>query len=179
MPAGGLTVASVARPSGGARYFDVPVTGRVGLVPALLVSVRFARFRPPGARAGKVMLIWQFFPAATGAVQVPSVAVKSAVLDRLTAVIRSAAEPEFVITNGLVTVRPMAWVPRSSVGSLTWIWACVPVPESVTVGAPPGALLVRVSSAPRFPEVDGVNTTLTWQVPPAGMFWQAPGTVAA
>ena len=93
----------------------------------------------PGALAVKMMLTWQLLPGATATVQVPGLAVKSTVLDRLTAVMINGAVPLLVMLNGLVTLLPMDWVPIAKVGSLSWICEAVPLPASDTVGAAPGA----------------------------------------
>src|SRR4029078_12890589 len=92
----------VTRPAGRrGRYLEVPVTGTAGELTALLTKVSVAVLFPAGAFAVKMTMIWQVLPAATATVQVPGLAVKSTVLDRLTAVISSGAVPLLVIVNGL------------------------------------------------------------------------------
>src|SRR4029079_10517861 len=103
------------------RYLEVPVTGTAGELTALLTKVSVAVLFPAGPFPVKMMLTWQFLPGATATVQVPGLAVKSTVLDRLTAVISNGAVPLLVIVNGLVTDLPMAWVPIAKVGSFSWI----------------------------------------------------------
>src|SRR4029077_17389073 len=98
---------------------DVPVTGTNGLLAALLTKLSVAVLFAAGALAVKVTLIWQFLPGATAAGQGPGVAVKSTVMERLTAVITNGAVPLLVIVKGLVTVLPMAWVPIANVGSFS------------------------------------------------------------
>src|SRR3954447_14903663 len=94
-PGGPVTVVPCppTRPVGAVSYFDVPVTGSVGLLAALLAKVRFARLSPAGALAVKEMLIWQFLPGATAVVQVPGFAVKSSGELSDTAVIVRGAVP--------------------------------------------------------------------------------------